>query len=410
MNILYIDHYAGSPEMGMEFRPYYLSREWVKLGHNVRIVGADFSHLRKKNPVITHNFETQVIDGVEYQWVKTRQYEGNGINRAITMAEFCGRLYVNASRMVREFSPDIIITSSTYPIDTFPGQKLRRVSGKATLIHEIHDMWPLTPIEMYGMSPKHPFVQIMQYGENSFCKHADKVVSVLPGACDYLVEHGMKRENFYYIPNGIDLAEWNNPDPLPELHEKTFQKAHQENKLIVCFFGSHTRSYNIDLLLKAAKQLNSNQYFFALVGSGIYKEELINLAKKLELPESNYAFLPQISKKAIPTLLDQIDISYIGLMKNGLNRFGIGMNKMFDAMMGGKPILYAVEASNNLINEFNCGVSVEPESVSALCQGLNEFLRMATEERVRLGQNGRSAVVEHFSYPVLARQFMNIVA
>ena len=38
MNILYLEHYAGSPEMGMEFRPYYLAREWVKMGHKVIII------------------------------------------------------------------------------------------------------------------------------------------------------------------------------------------------------------------------------------------------------------------------------------------------------------------------------------------------------------------------------------
>ena len=31
MNILYLNHYAGSPALGMEYRPYYLAREcsWV---------------------------------------------------------------------------------------------------------------------------------------------------------------------------------------------------------------------------------------------------------------------------------------------------------------------------------------------------------------------------------------------
>ena len=47
MNILYIDHYAGSLQMGMEFRPYYFAREWAKMGHRVRIVSASFSHLRR---------------------------------------------------------------------------------------------------------------------------------------------------------------------------------------------------------------------------------------------------------------------------------------------------------------------------------------------------------------------------
>ena len=100
MNILYIDHYAGSVGMGMEFRPYYFAREWQKLGHKVRIVGASFSHLRKTNPTVTKDFEIQEIEGVEFQWIKTRSYDGNGVARAVTMAEFCGKLGANAvSRM-----------------------------------------------------------------------------------------------------------------------------------------------------------------------------------------------------------------------------------------------------------------------------------------------------------------------
>ena len=76
MNILYIDHYAGSMSLGMEFRPYYMAKEWLVMGHNVRIIGASFSHLRKKQPSIQHDFEIQLIDGIEYQWICTRSYKG----------------------------------------------------------------------------------------------------------------------------------------------------------------------------------------------------------------------------------------------------------------------------------------------------------------------------------------------
>ncbi len=48
MNILLINHYAGSPQYGMEYRLYYLAREWVKTGHKVGITSAFFSHLRSK--------------------------------------------------------------------------------------------------------------------------------------------------------------------------------------------------------------------------------------------------------------------------------------------------------------------------------------------------------------------------
>ena len=43
MNILYINHYAGTPALGMEYRPHYLAREWVRAGHRVQMLAADFS-------------------------------------------------------------------------------------------------------------------------------------------------------------------------------------------------------------------------------------------------------------------------------------------------------------------------------------------------------------------------------
>ena len=145
MNIVLINHYAGSPEMGMEFRPYYFAKEWVKKGHRVDIFVASYSHLRRVNPKAQHDFQEEIIDGIHYHWIKTIQYEGNGAKRAITMAQFVGKLWINAKKITKKFKPDVVITSSTYPLDTYVGQKIRRVSGKKIrLIHEVHDMWPST--------------------------------------------------------------------------------------------------------------------------------------------------------------------------------------------------------------------------------------------------------------------------
>ena len=56
MNILLVNHYAGSPVYGMEYRPYYLAKEWVKLGHHVTIVVATYSHIRLKNPDVNDEY------------------------------------------------------------------------------------------------------------------------------------------------------------------------------------------------------------------------------------------------------------------------------------------------------------------------------------------------------------------
>jgi hypothetical protein len=69
MNILLINHYAGSLQHGMEYRPYYLAREWVRMGHRVRIIAASQSHVRTHQPEMAGVRIDEVIDGIEYTWL-----------------------------------------------------------------------------------------------------------------------------------------------------------------------------------------------------------------------------------------------------------------------------------------------------------------------------------------------------
>ena len=48
MNILLINHYAGGAKHGMEYRPYFMAKRWVEMGHSVTIAASSFSHLRTK--------------------------------------------------------------------------------------------------------------------------------------------------------------------------------------------------------------------------------------------------------------------------------------------------------------------------------------------------------------------------
>ena len=82
MNILLINHYAGSTRDGMEYRPYYLAREWVRSGHSVQVVAASYSHIRTRQPeVVEVTFKDENIDGIAYRWYRTPAYFGNGLGR-----------------------------------------------------------------------------------------------------------------------------------------------------------------------------------------------------------------------------------------------------------------------------------------------------------------------------------------
>ena len=406
MNILYIEHYAGSPDMGMEFRPYYLAREWIKDGHSVRIVAGDYSHLRLENPKIEHDFQEEIIDGILYTWIRTGYYEGNGIARAKTMFRFVWKLWKKASWIARCWKPDVIITSSTYPIDTFAGQQIKKkTKNKAILIHEVHDMWPITLIELGGMKRYNPFVMLMQMGENSFCKNSDYIVSLLPAADRYFINHGMTPEKFKVIMNGVVISEWENPTPLPKDHQRVLDKLREDNKFVICFFGSITRSYAIDYLIDATERLNNPRIAIVIVGEGNQKHELMEKAEG----RKDIIFLPKIPKASIPLLLESIDCCYIGALHNDMFRFGVCMNKLFDSMMSGKPILYAVHAPNNFVTDYHCGISVKAEDVDALTEGMKRMMSLTDDERTQMGRRGREAILEHFTYEKLACDFCDVM-
>lgn len=408
MNILIINHYAGSPEMGMEFRPYYFAGEWIRMGHRVDIIAADFSHLRRINPEVTKDFQEEIIDGIHYHWIKTRRYEGNGAQRAITMAQFIGKLWTHTGRIIKEMNPDIVIDSSTYPLDTYVGQKIRRKSKKnVKVIHEVHDMWPATLTEIGGMSKYNPFVVAMQIGENSAYKHSDYVVSLLPYAKEYMIQHGMNPGKFITIPNGIVIEDWENPISIPPEHKLVLDELKKKKKFIIGYFGGHALSNALQVLIECADKIQDLEFHFVLVGNGIEKKHLMQMAKEKQL--RNVTFLEPIDKKAIPTLCEYFDVIYMGGLYSPLYRFGVCMNKMYDALMAGKPVVCAITTPGTPISEYECGVSVDSMDVEGILDGFYKIRDMKTDEREALRRRAVEIARTKYSYQSLARQFLDSI-
>ncbi|WP_024301265.1 glycosyltransferase family 4 protein [Pseudogulbenkiania sp. MAI-1] len=404
MRILYINHYAGSPKHGMEFRPYYLAREWVRAGHEVNLVAADYSHLRQHNPTLAENYRDEDIDGIRYTWCKTPPYQGNSLKRVINIFRFLGRLMGLSKRYLKDWKPDIVIASSTYPLDTVPAAWIAHKTG-ARLAYEVHDLWPLTPVEVGGMSPKHPFIRLLQWAEDFGYQKADTVVSMLPCAREYMVEHGMDPAKYAVVPNGVDVAEWQGEAaPLPAEHVQALADLKAQDRFVVGYAGGHGLANALDFLLEAASLLQQDKVSFVLVGDGPDKAAL--QARAAELGLANVSFLPAIPKRAVPAFLAHCDALFIGWRKLPIYRFGINPNKLFDYLMAGKPVIHSVEAGNDLVREAGAGLSVGAEDPAAIAEAVRRMMTLPSAERERMGEAGRAHVLAHHDYAVLARRFL----
>lgn len=405
MRILYINHYAGSPKHGMEYRPYYLAREWTRSGHQVKIIAADQSHIRRNAPALGDASDLdEIIDGVHYMWLRTPAYSGNGVGRAINMGIFIKRLFFASKRIAEAFKPELVIASSTYPMDIWPARRIAKLT-KAKLVFEVHDLWPLTPVELGGMSQWHPLVIALQAAENYAYRHSDVVVSMLPNIGEYLISRGFNVDNLHIVPNGIDPEEWHgNPVSRPGEAETLVSSLRHSGKSIIGYAGSHGLSNALENLVKVAKIMRDEKVMFVLVGDGPEKINLQNMCKSENL--ENVIFIGAVPKSQIPRLVASFDIAYIGWRRHSLYQFGISPNKLMDYMMAGTPVLHAVSAGNDVVSEVHCGKTVLAEEPFAAAEGLRSLLAETHESRIAMGKNGRDFVVKNLTYPVLAARFL----
>ena len=406
MNIFLINHYAGSPDMGMEYRPYYFAKEWIKMGHNVTILVANNSHIRQYNPILDNDIVEENIDGIKYIWIKTPKYKGNGIGRIKNMFTFIQKTLYNASYFAKKYQPDVVIASSTYPSDNYVARRIAKLA-KAKYIYEVHDLWPLSPMELGGMSKYNPFIITMQHAENFAYRKADAVISMLPKTQEHMKAHGLDLKKWHYIPNGLIVDSWlHNQKTLSTSFKTEIDKLKNNNKIIIGYTGGHALSNSLNTIIDAAKILNNNSNIhFIFVGNGNEKENLISQSKGL----SNITFFNSISKQEIPKLLNLFDLLIITWNKSPLYRFGISPNKIFDYMMAQKPIIHATDAPNNFVEKANCGKAIEPENPKAIVTAIKELIALPKEELDKIGNNGKEFVIKNHDYKVLANKFINII-
>ena len=404
MNILYLNHYAGSPVHGMEFRPYCLAREWVRAGHRVQMLAAGYSHVRARQPEVGDTPRDDVIEGIAYRWYPTPRYVGNGLGRAKNIASFLRQVWRDTPRLVRELKPDVVIASSTYPLDIWVARRLARRAG-AKLVHEVHDLWPLSPIELSGMSKWHPFAMLCQWAENTACRDADAVVSMLPKVHEHMAAHGLDLRKLTIVPNGIAPDEWAQPAlPLRDDAQQAIDTARAAGRRVVGYAGSMGQPNALDTVLDAAALLRDDALQFVLVGDG---HERMRLAQRIADERlSSVTLLPPIPKAEVPSLLAQLDVAYIGWQRMPIYRFGIAPNKLMDYMMAGCVVLHSVEAGNDPVAESGCGLSVAPGDAQAVADGLRRLAALPPSERQAMGQRGRDLVQAHHTYPVLAQRFL----
>ena len=372
------------------------------MGYRVVIVAASYSHVRTCNPEVRKCARVEAIAGVTYVWVRTPAYVGSGLDRVRNMLTFLGRLWLLSRRLSRLKGLCAVIASSTYPLDMYPAKRIAR-RAPARLIFEVHDLWPLSPMELGHYPRHHPFILLMQVAENFAYRHSDFVVSILPKTREHMIEHGLEEHKFVHIPNGIEPGEATSAGSVSPKEISKLRKG----DFVVGYAGSINPANAVETLVEAARLLQNHGWIrFVIVGGGELSPNLEAYVQNERL--CNVLMISPVPKAQIPAILGRFDVCYLGLRKLSLYRFGVSLNKLFDYMLAGRPVLQAIDAGNDIVSEARCGLTVEPENPQAIADAILELYAMTPGEREEMGLRGRSYVLEHHTYEKLAARFAEL--
>jgi glycosyltransferase involved in cell wall biosynthesis len=259
------------------------------------------------------------------------------------------------------------------------GLKLRR-NGKKVIFdyHENFAEFLLTKDWLPKLLRK-PASKLFYIFEKRNLAQYNAIVSVTPFIVDRLKQYN---DNTYQITNypfSIDI-----PD-------------HRQWEKSICFVGGIVPQWMHHNIIKCLPNTNATYKLAGTFAPESYREELekedgwekVNYVGRVNY-QNLFTFIQESS--AGVTIRDYNDPN-VGYKKGSL-----GVNKFFEYMMAGVPIISSGnDVWKDIIEKYYCGIIVEPDDCNSIADAIN-YIMNNPEEAKRMGDNGQKAAKDYYNW------------
>lgn len=296
---------------------------------------------------------------------------------------FVGLLKVRSADIVFTESPPLFLGISGYLLSLFK---------RARWIFNLSDLWPQSALEL-GVIRADSWGYRMSLSLEAFLYKKAWLVSAQSRESIQNVQERFSEVQTYHLPNGVDTVFFQSGD------------IRGNGVFRVVYAGLHGLAQGLDQVVRAAQKLSAEKIEFLLVGDGPEKQDLISMARGLNL--TSVQFLPPIPKNEVPQILQTADALLVPLK---IQLTGAVPSKLYESMSMGKPILLVAkgEAASIVMNT-NCGMVIAPGDIDALVQSIL-FMKANFKKSVQMGQNGRQAAVKYHDRDIIAKHFADFLS
>ncbi len=398
-----LNHYATEPDGAGGTRHFHLADRLVSFGWQATLIAASVElNTGRQRLAPKEKLRRETLKGVPYLWIRTPEYQGNGVGRMLNMLAYTWRVLLPSyTRGLPK--PDVVIGSSVHPFAALSASWLARRHG-TPFIFEVRDLWPQTLIDLGRLRERSLIASVFRFLERWLYRRADRIIVLLPRAVDYIAPLGIDPKKVVWVPNGVDVQGF--PDPGAKLKVG--------DPFTLMYYGAHGQANGLDVLIRAmelVKERIAHPFIrLRMIGDGPLKPSLRQMAVAAGLEGNWVVFEDPVPKDQIPNIASQADAFVITVLDvPGLYRYGISMNKLFDYLAGHRPVVIASAAVNNPVDEAGCGLTVPPGNPDALAKAIVSLASMSLGQRNMMGARGRRHVEAAYDYGELANRLAGLL-
>ncbi len=249
-------------------------------------------------------------------------------------------------------------------------------------------------------------MRLAQFLENINFATCKKLVAVTDGVKQRLVDlYAIPESQVVVINNGANTKLFS---PMDRIKAKSELKL--DNSLqYVCFVGNLIYWQGVEYLIKASplilkKYPNTR---FLVVGDGVMKEELMQLADDLGSLDK-VLFVGRVPYEKVPVYINASDICVAPFIRERNSKIGLSALKTYEYLACGKPLIASrIPGVKELIESSGGGISVRPEDPEELSTAV---IKLLPDENTRnqMGKKGRKYIIENHSWESVARKVRDI--
>lgn len=347
MRITYIHQHFTLPTESGGTRSWEFARRLAADGHQVTMISGG---------TVRRSFREAGFDVV--QLPVTYSNSMSTLRRILAFLHFM----LAATRVASATPSDLVFATSTPLTVAVPGMVAAAIR-RVPFVLEVRDLWPEVPIALGVLRSKVAKFLALRLEAVAYAR-ATRIIALSPGMRDGVLRV-RPSARVTVIPNACDSELFD----IPAADRLAFRQAKNwgTNELVVVYAGSLGRVYDTEWTVRTAAHLAGAGVRFIMIGDGMFRESCERLAGRLGL-DAGALLLGPLSKYETAQYVASADLA-LSTSISDPTLDPASLNKVFDALAAGRPILFNHEGwLSDLVSDNQAGWKVSRDPIAAADQ------------------------------------------